>query len=131
MTELAAVGHLRPLAWARAHAWVVGWWGASRTLVFGTAAIMHTEGPYGLIGHDTKAHALGALGAWDGRWYRTVAENGYLLQPGRQSDPAFFPLYPLLLRGLHGSGLSYLTAGLIASQLGFLGRSVLIRASHA
>lgn len=120
MTELSAVGHPRPLAWAQTHAWVAGWWGATRTLVFGTAAIMHSAGPRGLIGHDAKAHWFGALGAWDGRWYRTVAENGYLLQPGRQSDPAFFPLFPLLLRGLHGIGLGYLTAGLIVAQLGFL-----------
>jgi hypothetical protein len=81
---------------------------------------MHFVGPRGLIGHDERAHVFGALGAWDGRWYRTVAENGYLLQPGRQSDPAFFPLYPLLLRALHGLGLSYLTAGVVLSQFGFL-----------
>jgi hypothetical protein len=120
MTELAAVGQTRPRAWARENAWVVGWWATSRALVFGTGAIMHFVGPRGRIGHDEQAHVLGVLGAWDGRWYRTVAESGYLLQPGRQSDPAFFPLYPLLLRAVHGLGPSYLTAGLVLSQLGFL-----------
>jgi hypothetical protein len=120
MTEIAVVARTRPLAGWQARAWVIGWWAASRALVLGTAAIMHFAGPRGRIGHDERAHVLGLLGSWDGRWYRTVAENGYLLQPGRQSDPAFFPLYPLLLRAAHSVGLSYLTAGLVLSQLGFL-----------
>lgn len=120
MTELAVAGHARPLDWLRTNAWVAGWWAAGRALVLGTAAIMHLVGPRGLIGHDEQAHVFGTLGAWDGRWYRTVAANGYLLEPGRQSDPAFFPLYPLLLRALHGFGLGYLTAGVVLSQLAFL-----------
>jgi hypothetical protein len=81
---------------------------------------MHALGPRGLIGTDERAHLLGALGAWDGRWYRTVAANGYLLQPGRQSDPAFFPFYPLLLRGVHAFGIGYVTSGVVLSQLAFL-----------
>jgi hypothetical protein len=121
MTELVAAGPARPLEWVRANAWIAGWWAASRTLVLGTAALMHVVGPRGLIGHDERAHLLGALGAWDGRWYRTVAANGYLLEPGRQSDPAFFPLYPLLLRVVHGVGMGYVTAGVVLSQLAFLG----------
>lgn len=121
MTSVAAAGPARPLEWARANAWIAGWWAAGRALVLGTALVMHLAGPRGLIGYDERAHALGALGSWDGRWYRTVAANGYLLQPGRQSDPAFFPLYPLLLRALHGLDIGYVTAGVVLSQLAFLG----------
>jgi hypothetical protein len=53
---------------------------------------------------------------WDGSWYRTVAEDGYPvplpLDPtsGRPSQNAwaFYPLYPLLARGLMGlTGLSF------------------------
>jgi hypothetical protein len=120
MTELAVARARKPFTWVRTNAWIAGWWAASRALVLGTAAIMHVTGPRGLIGNDGRAHLLGALGAWDGRWYRTVAANGYLLEPGRQSDPAFFPLYPLLLRALHRLGLGYLTGGVILSQLAFL-----------
>jgi hypothetical protein len=120
MTELAVVSPTRLFEWVRTNAWVAGWWAASRALVLGTTAIMHVVGPRGLIGRDEQAHVFGALGAWDGRWYRTVAANGYLLEPGRQSDPAFFPLYPLLLRALHGFGLGYLAAGVVLSQLAFL-----------
>ena len=120
MTVTAVAGRTSPVARPCTAAWITAWWAGSRALVLVTAATMHVLGPRGLIGHDERAHVLGALGAWDGRWYRTVAANGYLLEPGRQSDPAFFPLYPLLLRALHGLGLGYVTAGIVLSQLAFL-----------
>jgi hypothetical protein len=54
-----------------------------------------------------KASVMHLLGGWDGGWYLTVAERGYPSHvpiatgnPG-QSDIAFFPLFPLLTRGLH------------------------------
>jgi hypothetical protein len=81
---------------------------------------MHFTGPRGYVGEDERRHLFGLLGAWDGRWYRTVAENGYLLEPGRQSDPAFFPLYPLLLRLVHSAGIGYVAAGVIVSNAAFL-----------
>jgi hypothetical protein len=59
---------------------------------------------------------FGVLGAWDGIWYRRIASGGYLLIPGRQSDPAFFPLYPVLLRAFHATGLGYLTSGIVLSN---------------
>ncbi len=49
------------------------------------------------------------LGGWvhfDASWYRSIAELGYHLVPGKQSNVAFFPLYPLViapLRDLFGS----------------------------
>ena len=44
------------------------------------------------------------LTAWDGGWYLLIARTGYprsLVPAPGQSDHAFFPLYPLLIRGLH------------------------------
>jgi hypothetical protein len=49
-----------------------------------------------------------------------VASSGYLLVPGRQSDPAFFPLFPALLRAGHAVGLGYTTSGLVLANVGFL-----------
>jgi hypothetical protein len=109
-------------------AWIVGWWAGGRLLVLGTAAVLHFAGPRALAGPDERSHLLGLLGAWDGRWYRIVAVHGYLLEPGRQSDPAFFPLFPLLLRAGHSLGVGYLTAGLVISNVAFLGALVAFEA---
>src|SRR5207247_7284132 len=96
----------------------------SRALVLAAAAADHRlhwpQGPPPVHGAST-AHTLSILSYWDGVWYRTVAEHGYLLIPGRQSDPAFFPLFPIVLRGLHGLGLSFLTSGLLVSNVAFVG----------
>lgn len=105
---------------ALSRTWVVGWWAAGRAAVLVTALVMHAVGPRGLVGPDERTHLLGVLGSWDGRWYRTVAANGYLLEPGRQSDPAFFPFYPMLLRALNAFGIGYVTGGVVLSQLAFL-----------
>src|SRR5205809_890156 len=88
-----------------------------------TAAADHRlhwpKGPPPVHGAST-AHTLSILSYWDGVWYRTVAEQGYLLIPGRQSDPAFFPLFPIVLRGLDGLGLSFLTSGILVANGAFV-----------
>lgn len=121
MTDLAVASPTVTVAdrvWP--HARIVGWWAAGRTLVLVPAALIHFFGPRALLGHDEQAHVLGVLGAWDGRWYDIVAADGYLPVPGRQSDPAFFPLYPLLLREVHSLGIGYVAAGLLLSNIAFL-----------
>jgi hypothetical protein len=100
--------------------WILGWYAASRALVFVTASLVDAFGPRGYTGNDERLHPFGVLASWDGRWYRTVAENGYLLEPGRQSDPAFFPLFPMLLRAGHALGMSYPVAGIVIANVAFL-----------
>jgi hypothetical protein len=109
-------------------AWIACWWVAGRAVIVATAIVVHHFGPTGWIKHVAHAHALGPLQAWDGRWYRIVADSGYLLVPGRQSDPAFFPLFPALLRGGHALGLGYATSGLIIANVGFLAALVAFHA---
>ncbi|MGW5674705.1 hypothetical protein ACWEV4_06415 [Streptomyces sp. NPDC003860] len=57
--------------------------------------------------------------AWDSDWYMLIAEHGYgriLTWPGAvQSDLAFFPLYPGLVRAL-----SYVVPGVTSGTLGLL-----------
>jgi hypothetical protein len=122
MATLEQVGSPRALAAPRLRAltWVAGWWVLGRAVIVAAAVVVHRFGPTGWIRHVEHAHALGPLQAWDGRWYRMVADSGYLLVPGRQSDPAFFPLYPVLLRAGHATGLSYSAAGLLISNAAFL-----------
>ena len=108
---------LRPtLAFAR---WriVLGWWVFSRLVTLGAFLCLHVAGPRGFLGAQYYRSPFGLLGAWDGVWYERVAAHGYLLIPGRQSDTAFFPLYPILLRGLHAFELPYTATGAIISNI--------------
>jgi hypothetical protein len=118
----------RATSWIRAHAWIIGWWACGRAVVFATVLVVHSVGPRGFLGPGERAHPLDLLGSWDGRWYRMIASNGYLLIPGHQSDPAFFPLYPILLRVVHTLGVGYQSAGLLLSNGALLAALVAFQA---
>ena len=111
------------IAWLRERRAILAVAVGSRVLVLAAAAADHRlhwpKGPPPVHGAST-AHTLSILSYWDGVWYRTVAEQGYLLIPGRQSDPAFFPLFPIVLRGLNGLGLSFLTSGILVANGAFV-----------
>ena len=93
----------RTLVFASPPGWLLGWWGVGRLVTIATALALKPS--------------VWTLDGWDGRWYRMVARSGYLLVPGRQSDPAFFPLYPILLRILHTAGLGWGVVGPLVSSL--------------
>lgn len=117
-----------PLVWRRsAVAWIadrreiVAWWAASRVVVVGSGLVLHWTGaPRGYFNARIFRHALGPLESWDGMWYRRIAAHGYLFVPGHQSDPAFFPLYPLVLKFLDAIGIPTGAGGVIVSNLVFL-----------
>lgn len=54
--------------------------------------------PPGLVGAFPKP--LDVLTSWDGQWYLRIAERGYWYERGQASAVAFFPTYPLAIRGL-------------------------------
>ena len=123
MTDLALAQRERSVVWA----WVVarrellGWIALSRAVVLGATLLVSWIGQargHGLL--SLPHHPLGALNAWDGSWYARVAEHGYLLVPGQYSDPAFFPLFPVVLRGAHALGSSYAVAAIVVSNLFFV-----------
>jgi hypothetical protein len=108
---------------ARGRAWcaIGGWWICSRALVVATAAVVqYTQWPPGLWRPALADRPLALLTAWDGRWYRMVADRGYIVIPHHQSDTAFFPLYPSLLRAGRAVGLSANTAGLLIANVALL-----------
>jgi hypothetical protein len=108
--------------WLAERGAIIGWWAGSRILVLGAAFSLHwLRAPRGYFGRHIFDHVLGPLEAWDGVWYRRVAEHGYLLVPGHQSDPAFFPLYPMLLKASSAVGISTTAAGVVLSNALFLG----------
>jgi hypothetical protein len=114
-------GNTRVGAWLAKRKEILAWWAGSRLLVLGTALVVHwLRMPRGYFGRAVFNRPFGILEAWDGRWYRMVAEHGYMLVPHLQSDPAFFPLYPLALKVLSHTGLSLGTAGLLLSNACFL-----------
>lgn len=120
LERLPAPARSRTLALSPA--WqLAGWWLGSRVVVFGCALMLHwLRTPRGYF-HAEFRSPLAVLTAWDGRWYDQVARNGYLLVPGHQSDPAFFPFYPMLLRVLSHLGFSYAAAGIAISNAVLLG----------
>src|SRR5437588_1610150 len=71
--------------------------------------------PFGYLGNLLVA----PFARWDSVWYLAIAIGGYDHQAART---AFFPLYPLAVRGVGGLGSSwgfYLVAGIVISLLLF------------
>jgi hypothetical protein len=59
---------------------------------------------------------------WDAGWYLSLSRDGYQFVPGQQSNAAFFPAYPFLVRLVHlfsfsDSDASWLNAGIVVSHL--------------
>lgn len=97
---------------------IVGWWLLSRLVVVVGAAILSAIGTrIGYFGSSVLENPLTVLASWDGGWYAMVARHGYLLIPGRQSDPAFFPLYPVLLRAGDTVDVGARHSGVLLSNL--------------
>ncbi len=65
------------------------------------------------------------LARWDSGWYLSIAEEGYQPPPrvfGQETNHAFFPLYPLLVRLLsRTTGIETSLAGNLISGAAFLG----------
>ncbi|MBH8553103.1 glycosyltransferase family 39 protein [Nostocaceae cyanobacterium CENA357] len=63
----------------------------------------------------------GVFDAWDTIHYRAIATSGYeFVNDGKGHNIAFFPLFPLLIRGLMNLGLSFEVAGILINNLAFL-----------
>ena len=64
---------------------------------------------------------------WDGKWYTQIATLGYsYADDGQQHPVAFYPLFPLLIRGLMTLGMRSDAAGVFINSLAFLGALVLV-----
>jgi hypothetical protein len=66
---------------------------------------------------------LQALGSWDASWYLLIAQHGYFPSPAQfpiahGSATAFFPIWPLLVRGL--SDLTGLTPVVVGVGMAFV-----------
>ena len=78
------------------------------------------------------ARRVTPLARWDSGWYLGIAESGYEAPPsrvGQETNHAFFPLYPALMRGVaRATGLEVSRAGALVSAVALLGALVLFAA---
>ncbi|MGZ4386602.1 MAG: hypothetical protein ACXVZO_06705 [Gaiellaceae bacterium] len=113
-----------PQRFARGRGLILAAWTASRLVVFACAALAQALRLPPLPAHvrlgASSQHPFALLGVWDGRWYQQIAAHGYLLIPGRQSNPAFFPLLPILLHAAGAAGIPGSVAGLLIANGAFL-----------
>jgi hypothetical protein len=75
---------------------------ASRLFYLWAGALFASVMPVGRfqrITADVPHGTMNLWSHWDGEHYVALAASGYL-QPPENTSPAFFPLYPLLMRGL-------------------------------
>jgi hypothetical protein len=65
---------------------------------------------------------------WDGGWYVGIAHGGYTYRPGEMSSVAYFPAYPLAMRGLQPLVRDeiYVLPGIVLTILCGLGAAVLL-----
>jgi hypothetical protein len=77
--------------------------------------------------HAIADPVLAPLARWDSVWYLTIADSGY---GGSTARAAFFPLYPLLIRGVGtvfgGSHAALLVAAFLVSLAAFLAALALL-----
>lgn len=64
---------------------------------------------------------------WDAGWYWGISRHGYSIRPGEQSSVAFFPAYPLLMRGLAPAFGGPLLAGIAITAASGLAAVALFR----
>lgn len=64
---------------------------------------------------------------WDGKWYVQIATLGYsYAEDGEHHSVAFYPLFPLLMRGLAAIGIQVEVAGVLINSFAFLAALVLV-----
>jgi Mannosyltransferase (PIG-V) len=108
------------LLWSRVLVWVAG---VGTILAFGFGPRRGAFNPPGLTrGFGALGDLLAAPAArWDASWYLVIAHYGYRPDLGSftASRAAFFPLYPLGIRGFSDLGLPPVLAGVLISLVAF------------
>lgn len=96
--------------------------GFSRLFIFAAAFVgdifLPTEEGHWVA--DPESPFLSYWAKWDSQWYVQIARDGYNYQPLRQSNVAFFPVYPLLMRLMARlTKDNFVLAGFLVSNLAF------------
>jgi hypothetical protein len=107
----------RVAVWLSALGAAAVWGDSPRASAFDPASLTR---PYGALGNALVA----PLGRWDSVWYLAIADGGYPASDARR--PAFFPLYPWLVRVAGALTGSPLIAGALLSTACFAGALVVL-----
>ena len=107
----------RVAVWLSALGAIAVWGTSPRAGAFDPASVTR---PYGAFGNALVA----PMGRWDSVWYLAIADGGYPAADARR--PAFFPLYPWLVRVAGAVTGSPLIAGALLSTACFAGALVVL-----
>ncbi len=95
-------------------------WLISRLFIWAAMLLVAPNLPKPIEG-ILPSFGLGVFDGWDSLHYRTIATSGYeFINDGRQHNIAFFPLFPLMVRGVMDLGLPFQVAGLLVNNIAFL-----------
>lgn len=135
-------GRVKANKWTNGLIFVIAMWLLSRLVIVGMMQLIApltsplSENyyvnpiPLGYVPGSVPQSGWGLFAHWDGAWYLKIATEGYDYAKNVQLNSlysiAFFPLFPLLIRGVMTLGFSPEVAGVLVSNLAFLGALLLV-----
>jgi Gpi18-like mannosyltransferase len=133
---------LKPHTWVKGLMFVMAMWLLSRLVII---VVMELIGPltsplpldyytnpipFGYVPGSVPTRGWELFTHWDGAWYRKIATLGYdyakHVRLNELHSIAFFPLFPLLIRGVMMLGIPVDVAGFLVNNLAFLGALLLV-----
>jgi hypothetical protein len=126
------------LKWLQAAVYQLAWWQSVLLIATAAGAYIFTAAWIGsrlivasrgwaegvpTLDVTRPADLEGLFARWDSGFYLQIVLRGYAPDGWER---AFFPLYPMLVRGLSAAGPSVLWSGLLVSCLSFVGSALLL-----
>lgn len=116
-------GEQKPL-WREALVFAIAMWAGSRLVILIAMLLLAPALP---APEATVTPGWQLFAHWDGEHYQSIATKGYRFRDdGKGYNVAFFPLFPLLMRGAMTLGLPAAAAGTVINNLAFLGAMVVL-----
>jgi Gpi18-like mannosyltransferase len=101
-------------------------WLSSRLIIWIAMLLIAPHLPIPPSG-ETPGLGWDVFSQWDSRHYEKIVTKGYQFKDnGKGHNVAFFPLYPLLVKGAMSLGFSFEVAGTVVNNLAFWGALVLL-----
>lgn len=125
------------IGWTNRVVFVIAMWFLSRLVIVAAMQLIaplddkppatYDRPPLGFVTGFVPTASWQLFSHWDGAWYRRIATLGYEFANDQQwHSVAFFPLFPLIIRGVMLLGLRFEVAGTLVNNLAFLGALLLV-----